>query len=63
MFSVYLSEEIIVVNMEPEPGFKKMDTVVKLDCVSFIFMLFYVTFIERIRHSLNNNSALRMWLK
>lgn len=39
MLSVYLSEEIIVVNMEPEPGFKKMDTVVKLDSVSFIFLI------------------------
>lgn len=29
-------EEIIVVNMEAEPGFKKMETVVKLDSVSFI---------------------------
>ncbi|XP_042356383.1 otoferlin-like [Plectropomus leopardus] len=28
------TEEIIVVNMEPEPGFKKMDTVVKLDSCS-----------------------------
>lgn len=31
------SEEIIVVNMETEPAFKKMDTVVKLDSVSWIF--------------------------
>lgn len=28
-------EEIIVVGMENEPAYKKMDTVVKLDCVSF----------------------------
>lgn len=34
---VQLSEEIIVVNMESEPTFKKMDTVVKLDSVSLIF--------------------------
>ena len=27
------SEEIIVVSLEPEPNFKKMDTVVKLDSV------------------------------
>lgn len=32
-----LLEEIIVVNMEPETAFKKMDTVVKLDSVSSIF--------------------------
>lgn len=31
------SEEIIVVNMESEPNYKKMDTVVKLDSVSFSF--------------------------
>lgn len=30
-------EEIIVVSMETELAFKKMDTVVKLDSVSFIF--------------------------
>lgn len=36
---IYLSEEIIVVNMEPEPSYKKMDTVVKLDSVSFIQIL------------------------
>uniref|UniRef100_A0A3Q3RF31 Otoferlin-like n=1 Tax=Mastacembelus armatus TaxID=205130 RepID=A0A3Q3RF31_9TELE len=29
--SLHFSEEIIVVNMESEPAFKKMDTVVKLD--------------------------------
>lgn len=29
-------EEIIVVNMDTDPGFKKMDTVVKLDSVSVI---------------------------
>lgn len=34
---IQLSEEIIVVNMESEPTFKKMDTVVKLDSVSLIF--------------------------
>ncbi|XP_061780505.1 otoferlin-like isoform X2 [Nerophis lumbriciformis] len=28
------TEEIVVVNMEPEPTFKKMDTVVRLDCGS-----------------------------
>ncbi|XP_061899143.1 otoferlin-like isoform X1 [Entelurus aequoreus] len=28
------AEEIVVVNMEPEPTFKKMDTVVRLDCGS-----------------------------
>jgi len=32
---VCLLEEIIVVNMEPEPTFKKTETVVKLDSVSF----------------------------
>lgn len=32
-FSV-VSEEIIVVNMDSEPSFKKMETVVKLDSVS-----------------------------
>lgn len=31
-------EEIIVVNMDTDPGFKKMDTVVKLDSVSVIFI-------------------------
>lgn len=41
-----LPEEIIVVNMDTDPGFKKMDTVVKLDSVSVIisvsqFKLFY----------------------
>uniref|UniRef100_G3PC45 C2 domain-containing protein n=1 Tax=Gasterosteus aculeatus aculeatus TaxID=481459 RepID=G3PC45_GASAC len=36
-FSFYLSGEIIVVGLEPEPGFKKMDTVVKLDSVRFIY--------------------------
>lgn len=35
MWSVHVSEEIIVVNMEPEPTFKKMETVVKLDSVRF----------------------------
>lgn len=35
--SVHLSEEIIVVSMEPEPAFKKMETVVKLDSVGFMF--------------------------
>lgn len=34
---VQLAEEIIVVNMESEPSFKKMDTVVKLDSVSLFF--------------------------
>lgn len=32
-------EEIIVVNMDTDPGFKKMDTVVKLDSVSVIFLM------------------------
>uniref|UniRef100_A0A3P8NTC6 C2 domain-containing protein n=1 Tax=Astatotilapia calliptera TaxID=8154 RepID=A0A3P8NTC6_ASTCA len=30
----FLSEEIIVVSMDSEPSFKKVETVVKLDCVS-----------------------------
>lgn len=36
MLSVFFTfaEEIIVVNMDTEPAFKKMDTVVKLDSVS-----------------------------
>ena len=29
------SEEIVVVSLEPEQNFKKMDTVVKLDSVRF----------------------------
>lgn len=33
------SEEIIVVGMENEPAYKKMDTVVKLDSVSFVAFL------------------------
>lgn len=32
-------EEIIVVNMDTDPGFKKMDTVVKLDSVSVISLM------------------------
>lgn len=32
-------EEIIVVGMENEPAYKKMDTVVKLDSVSFVKFL------------------------
>lgn len=33
----FLSEEIIVVSMDSEPSFKKVETVVKLDCVSVTF--------------------------
>ena len=39
--SVYLSEEIIVVGIESEPAFKKMDTVVKLDSVRLFFLLLF----------------------
>lgn len=39
--SVCLSEEIVVVSMETEPAFKKMETVVKLDSVGFTIYNFY----------------------
>lgn len=37
MIFFFLSEEIIVVSMDSEPSFKKVETVVKLDCVSVTF--------------------------
>lgn len=39
IFNLFPSEEIIVVGMENEPAYKKMDTVVKLDSVSFVGFL------------------------
>lgn len=37
--TVYLSDEIIVVSLDSDANFRKMDTVVKLDSVSFVIFL------------------------
>lgn len=47
-------EEIIVVSMETEPAFKKMETVVKLDSVS----LFFLMSVQRVLEFIVNHSFL-----
>lgn len=59
-----IPEEIIVVNMETEPTFKKMDTVVKLDSVSCIFYCHFKEFqnsLSTIHFNLILSSVLMLW--